>query len=247
MARAVARSPAAWSTLPRSHAARPAHRWLISTAWWSASTRPGSPMASTSRCPHGRRAPRARGRPRARRVGAAPRARRGPGVGRGRRPAARLGRASPSEPGCSVRDVADGSPAADAGVKVGDLLVTAGGAPIGSVDDLHRAIDAARHRPRARAHPRPRHGRAAVTVTFPSDPGLGGRRSGGSEPQTVASSWASARRAAKRRPALPMRSMRFTSAARACSASGVSPSSSSMPQCRSTTGTRIWSWWTAKS
>ena len=48
-----------------------------------------------------------------------------------------------------------------------------------------------------------------------------------------------ARRAAMRRPAAPMRSMRSTSAARACSASGVRPSSPSTFQCRSTTGTRI--------
>jgi S1-C subfamily serine protease len=40
--------------------------------------------------------------------------------------------------------VSEGSPAAAAGLKVGDLLVAAGGVPIASVDDLHRAMDAAR-------------------------------------------------------------------------------------------------------
>jgi serine protease Do len=50
----------------------------------------------------------------------------------------------PERAGLLVRTVAEGSPAADAGLKVGDLLVAAGGVPIASVDDLHRAMDAAR-------------------------------------------------------------------------------------------------------
>lgn len=48
------------------------------------------------------------------------------------------------EPGLLVRSVAEGSPAAEAGVKVGDLLAGAGGQPVAAVDDLHAALDAAR-------------------------------------------------------------------------------------------------------
>ena len=76
----------------------------------------------------------------------------------------------PERAGLLVRDVADGSPAADAGVKVGDLLVTAGGAPIGSVDDLHRAMDAARTAHELVLTLVRGTDEHTVTVTFPSDP-----------------------------------------------------------------------------
>jgi S1-C subfamily serine protease len=42
-----------------------------------------------------------------------------------------------------VISVETGSPAADAGLREGDLIVAAGGRPIASVDDLHRALVAA--------------------------------------------------------------------------------------------------------
>lgn len=44
--------------------------------------------------------------------------------------------------GLLVREVAPGGPAGRAGVRRGDLLVAAGGAPITSVDDLHGRLDA---------------------------------------------------------------------------------------------------------
>ncbi len=50
----------------------------------------------------------------------------------------------PERAGLLVRTVADGTPAAAAGVKVGDLLVQAGDRPIETVDDLHHALDSAR-------------------------------------------------------------------------------------------------------
>lgn len=50
----------------------------------------------------------------------------------------------PARDGLLVRTVETGSPAANAGVQVGDLLVTAGGADLATVDDLHLALDAAR-------------------------------------------------------------------------------------------------------
>ena len=46
--------------------------------------------------------------------------------------------------GLLVRTVEPGSPAEAAGLKVGDLLTQAGGQRVGSVDDLHIALDAAR-------------------------------------------------------------------------------------------------------
>jgi S1-C subfamily serine protease len=45
--------------------------------------------------------------------------------------------------GLLVRAVDPDAPAAAAGVQAGDLVVGAGGAPVASVDDLHRALDAA--------------------------------------------------------------------------------------------------------
>jgi serine protease Do len=49
----------------------------------------------------------------------------------------------PERDGLLVRAVADDSPAATAGLTRGDLIVSAGGAAVGSVDDLHRALDTA--------------------------------------------------------------------------------------------------------
>jgi serine protease Do len=45
--------------------------------------------------------------------------------------------------GVLVRSVADGGPAAAAGVRRGDLIVAAGGAPVEGVDVLYEALDAA--------------------------------------------------------------------------------------------------------
>ncbi|MEQ1786988.1 MAG: trypsin-like peptidase domain-containing protein, partial [Acidimicrobiales bacterium] len=50
----------------------------------------------------------------------------------------------PERAGLLVRTVVEGSPAAAAGVKVGDLLVQAGATALATVDDLHQALDAAR-------------------------------------------------------------------------------------------------------
>jgi S1-C subfamily serine protease len=68
------------------------------------------------------------------------------GVGLAPRRAAReLRKAVGLEPrdGLLVREVVDDSPAARAGIKVGDLLVQAGDRILVSVDDLHAALDAA--------------------------------------------------------------------------------------------------------
>jgi S1-C subfamily serine protease len=43
--------------------------------------------------------------------------------------------------GLLVRNLEDGGPAAAAGIAPGDLIVTAGGRPVGSVDDLYAALD----------------------------------------------------------------------------------------------------------
>lgn len=50
----------------------------------------------------------------------------------------------PERDGLLVRAVEDASAAARAGVQVGDLLTSAGGVDLSTVDDLHRALDAAR-------------------------------------------------------------------------------------------------------
>jgi serine protease Do len=50
----------------------------------------------------------------------------------------------PERDGILVRDVEDGSPAADAGILEGDLIVQAGGRPIGQVDDMFAAIESAK-------------------------------------------------------------------------------------------------------
>jgi serine protease Do len=49
----------------------------------------------------------------------------------------------PERDGLLVRAVEDGSPAARAGIREGDLLVAAGGRPLGTVDDLFAALDGA--------------------------------------------------------------------------------------------------------
>ncbi len=48
----------------------------------------------------------------------------------------------PERDGLLVRGVADDSPAARAGVRQGDLVVAAGGAPTARLDDLHEVLDA---------------------------------------------------------------------------------------------------------
>jgi len=57
--------------------------------------------------------------------------------------AARLRRAVglPERDGLLVRHVAEGSPAAAAGIQRGDLLVAAGGTPLADTDDLARVLD----------------------------------------------------------------------------------------------------------
>jgi serine protease Do len=48
----------------------------------------------------------------------------------------------PERDGLLVRAVEDGSPAANAGIERGDLLVSAGGRDLESVDALYEALDA---------------------------------------------------------------------------------------------------------
>jgi serine protease Do len=50
----------------------------------------------------------------------------------------------PERTGLLVRAIEESSPAASAGMLVGDLLVAAGGSPLTTLDDLHGALDAAR-------------------------------------------------------------------------------------------------------
>jgi serine protease Do len=50
----------------------------------------------------------------------------------------------PERDGLLVRVVEDGSPAARAGIQTGDLIVSAGGTEVSTVDDLFEALDAAR-------------------------------------------------------------------------------------------------------
>jgi S1-C subfamily serine protease len=47
----------------------------------------------------------------------------------------------PEQDGLLVRAVESGSPAAEAGVERGDLIVTAGGRPLDGVDSLYAALD----------------------------------------------------------------------------------------------------------
>ena len=65
----------------------------------------------------------------------------------------------PDTDGLLIREVADDSPAARAGLAHGDLIVAAAGQPVRTPDDLFDALQAARRR-HPRAHGRPRHRRA---------------------------------------------------------------------------------------
>ena len=47
----------------------------------------------------------------------------------------------PDRDGVLIQEVEDGSPAANAGLRRGDLIVAAGGAPVTTIDDLYQAVD----------------------------------------------------------------------------------------------------------
>ena len=47
----------------------------------------------------------------------------------------------PDRDGVLIQEVEDGSPAANAGLRRGDLIVTAGGSPVTTIDDLYQAVD----------------------------------------------------------------------------------------------------------
>jgi serine protease Do len=47
----------------------------------------------------------------------------------------------PDRDGVLIQEVEDGSPAANAGLRRGDLIVTAGGAAVTTIDDLYQAVD----------------------------------------------------------------------------------------------------------
>ncbi len=47
----------------------------------------------------------------------------------------------PDRDGILIQEVEDASPAANAGLRRGDLIVAAGGAPVTSIDDLYQAVD----------------------------------------------------------------------------------------------------------
>lgn len=91
------------------------------------------------------------------------------GVGIARAEVAAKLRASvglPERGGLLVRSVEDDSPAARAGLLVGDLLTAAGGTELGSVDDLHDALDAARESGTLTLHVVRGAAELDVTVTF---------------------------------------------------------------------------------
>jgi S1-C subfamily serine protease len=75
----------------------------------------------------------------------------------------------PARAGLLVRDVAEHSPAARAGIPVGDLLTAAGGTELGSVDDLHAALDGARSAGTMALHVVRGTDDLDVTVTFDAD------------------------------------------------------------------------------
>lgn len=75
----------------------------------------------------------------------------------------------PTRAGLLVRDVAEHSPAARAGIQVGDLLTAAGGTELGSVDDLHAALDGARSAGTMALHVVRGTDDLDVTVTFDAD------------------------------------------------------------------------------
>jgi S1-C subfamily serine protease len=72
----------------------------------------------------------------------------------------------PARAGLLVRAVEDDSPAAQAGLQVGDLLTRAGDVELGSVDDLHRALDSARSTSSLGLHVVRGTDELEVTVTF---------------------------------------------------------------------------------
>lgn len=95
------------------------------------------------------------------------------GVGIARADVAAKLRASvglPERAGLLVRSVEDDSPAAQAGILVGDLLTTAGGNELASVDDLHQALDAARESGTLSLHIARGTEELDLTVTFGDTP-----------------------------------------------------------------------------
>jgi serine protease Do len=75
----------------------------------------------------------------------------------------------PPRDGLLVRAVAPASPAAEAGVAVGDLVVSAAGRPVAGVDDLHQALDGARATHTLELGLVRGADDITVTVTFPTD------------------------------------------------------------------------------
>src|SRR5687768_10537262 len=95
------------------------------------------------------------------------------GVGIARADVAAKLRASvglPERGGLLVRSVEEGSPAALAGLLVGDLLTRAGDRDLASVDDLHEALDAAREPGTLSLHVARGAEELDVTVTFGDAP-----------------------------------------------------------------------------
>ena len=72
------------------------------------------------------------------------------------------------QPGLLVRTVESGSPADQAGLKVGDLLTAAGDRPVAEIDDLHQALDTARETRTLRLHVLRGADELTVEVSFPS-------------------------------------------------------------------------------
>lgn len=72
----------------------------------------------------------------------------------------------PARSGLLVRSVEAGSAAERAGLQVGDLLTAAGGVDLATVDDLHRALDAARSSGTLELHVVRGTDELDVTVTF---------------------------------------------------------------------------------
>ena len=80
----------------------------------------------------------------------------------------------PNRSGLLVRMVAEGSPAAQAGLQVGDLLTAAGDVELATVDDLHGALDAARQSGELRLHVVRGTDELDVVVTFDDADAAGG-------------------------------------------------------------------------
>ncbi len=78
----------------------------------------------------------------------------------------------PEAPGLLVRAVAEGSPAAAAGLDEGDLLTAVDGRPVASVDDLWDALDAAAARDAVEVTLLRGTDERTATVTFPAGDGL---------------------------------------------------------------------------